>query len=220
MNNLSLDKFENGIVHYQDECLYKFTSDSIKLAKFCKIKPTDSVLDMCAGSGVIGLYAYSVNKFNKIYFNEIQDRLCELIDKNIKINKLENKAKVLCKDLKQLTLNDFDEKLDIILCNPPYFKASSKVNNDISKAMCRHEIATNLVEIISKVGELLNNKCKFYLVVPSDRLCEAVILLNKNKFEVKNMEMYHSGNKSTICLLESVKNAKSGVKIKIIKESL
>ena len=71
MNNLSLEKFENGIQMYQDETLYKFTADSIRLAKFCKIKPTDNVLDMCAGNGVVGLYAYSLKAFNKIYFNRL-----------------------------------------------------------------------------------------------------------------------------------------------------
>ena len=69
MTNLTLEHFDNGIKIYQDENLYKFTSDAIKLAKFCKIKSTDNVLDMCAGSGVVGLYAYSVKSYNKIYFN-------------------------------------------------------------------------------------------------------------------------------------------------------
>ena len=219
MTKLSLEQFENGVRLYQDESLYKFTSDAIKLAKFCKFKHTDTVLDMCAGSGVVGLYAYSINPCNKIYFNDIQTSMCELIYKNIELNNLQEICKVLCKNLNDLTLNDFDKNVDIIVCNPPYFKLNGKTNQNISKAMCRHEIATNLSQIIIKASSLIKSKGKFYLVVPSDRLCEIVGYLTENKFQVKNMEIYHSNSNATICLLESVKDAKVGVKIKIKNEN-
>jgi tRNA1(Val) A37 N6-methylase TrmN6 len=220
MTNLTLEHFENGVKLYQDENLYKFTSDSIKLAKFCKIKHSDNVLDMCAGSGVVGLYAYSITNCNKIYFNEIQPKMCELIKINIELNKLESKAKILCKDLNNLTLKDFDKKLDVIVCNPPYFKVNGKIKQDINKAMCRHEISTNLQQIIFTANTLIKSGGRFYLVIPSNRLCECVEVLMHNNFQVKNMEMYHTKGEATVCLIEGVKDAKSGVKIKILKEDL
>lgn len=220
MTNLTLEHFDNGIKIYQDENLYKFTSDAIKLAKFCKIKSTDNVLDMCAGSGVVGLYAYSVKSYNKIYFNDIQPQMCALIEKNIELNSLKDKSKVICKNLNDLTLDDFDKRLDVIVCNPPYFKVNGKLKQDTSKAMCRHEITTNLNKIISKASQLIKSKGRFYLVIPSNRLCESVVYLNKNKFEIKNIEIYHTKNHATICLVESVKDAQSGVTIKIVKENV
>ena len=71
MTKLTLEQFENGIKLYQDESLYKFTSDSIKLAKFCKVRNSDNILDMCAGSGVIGFYVYSLNNCNKVYLSPL-----------------------------------------------------------------------------------------------------------------------------------------------------
>ena len=215
MTNLSLEHFENGIKLYQDENLYKFTSDAIKLAKFCKIKPTDNVLDMCAGSGVVGLYAYSIKKFNKLYFNEIQLKMCELIEKNIKLNNLENNCKILYKNLNNLTINDFDKPLDVIICNPPYFKVNGKIKQDMEIALCRHEIATNLEQIILKAGQLIKPNGRFYIIIPSNRLCECIILLNKVKFEVKQIEIYNSNDVASVCLLECVKCGKSGVVVKI-----
>lgn len=214
-NNLSLEQFENGIQVYQDENLYKFTSDSIKLAKFCKFKSTDNVLDMCAGCGVVGFYAYSINACNKIYFNDIQLEMCDLIEKNIKLNSLQDKAKVIGKDLSDLNVKDFDGLLDVIICNPPYFKLNGKLKQDINKAICRHEITTNLSQISFKASQLLKSKGKFYLIVPSSRLCEAIIILNKNKLEVKHMEIYHSNQNTTVALLECVKCGNSGVIIDV-----
>lgn len=218
MTNLSLEHFENGIKIYQDESLYKFTSDAIKLAKFCKIKHTDNVLDMCAGCGVVGFYAYSLMPCNKMYFNEIQVSMCELIDKNIDLNDLNSKCKILCKDLNNLNLNDFEKRLDVIVCNPPYFKLNGKIKQEESIAMCRHEITTNLKQIVEKASELIKFNGKFYLIIPADRLCECIGLLNNNKFEVKQMGIYHTNSLATVCLLESVKGGKSGVKVKVFKE--
>lgn len=220
MSDLSLEQFENGVKIYQDGNLYKFTSDSIKLAKFCKFKSSDNVLDMCAGCGVVGFYAYSINPCSKIYFNDIQSQMCDLIEKNIQLNSLQDRTKVICKDLRDLSLGDFDKSLDAIVCNPPYFKLNGKINQDENKAICRHEIATNLQTIIEVASKLLKSKGRFYIVVPSDRMCECVTLLSKNGLEVKNMEIYCAKSSATICLLKSMKGANSGVDIKILKEGL
>lgn len=219
MSNLSLEHFENGVKVYQDNDLYKFTSDAIKLAKFCNIKHTDNVLDMCAGCGVVGFYSYSIVECNKIYFNEIQPEMCELINKNISLNGLAEKAVVLNKDLNDLIPNDFDKPLDVIMCNPPYFKVNGKIKADEKVAMCRHEIKTTLSQIVAKASMLIKNAGKFYIIIPADRLAECVVLLNRFGFEVKNMQIFCSKEDATVCVLENVKTGKSGLKIKIKKEN-
>lgn len=220
MTKLTLEQFENGVRIYQNEKLYKFTSDSIKLAKFCNIKHTDNVLDMCAGSGVVGFYAYSILNFNKLYFNDIQPEMCELIKKNINLNNLQNKCKIICKNLNELNIADFDKPLDVIICNPPYFKVNGKIKPNEKVAMCRHEITTNLRQIIVKAGQLIKNKGRFYLIVPADRMCETINLFGLSGFEVKKIEIYNTNDTATVCIFEAVKGAQSGVKIKILKESL
>ena len=220
MNSLSLEQFENGIKVYQDETLYKFTSDAIKLAKFCTTKHTDNVLDMCAGCGVVGLYAYSLNSFNKLYFNDIQPEMCKLISKNIDLNSLSHKSKILCKNLSDLSIKDFEKPLDVIVCNPPYFKLNGKLKQDKSVAICRHEITTNLQQIISKASELIKSNGKFYIIIPANRMCEAISLLKGKGFEVKRMEIYHTNSTATVCVLESVKSGKSGATITIVKEGV
>ena len=217
MSNLSIEYFENGVKVYQDSNLYKFTSDAIKLAKFCKLKHTDNVLDMCAGCGVVGFYAYSINPCNKIYFNEIQSQMCDLIKQNIDINHMVNKAEILNQDLNTLTLNQFDKPVDVILCNPPYFKMQGKIKENQDVAICRHEIACNLRQIIEKAGQLIKQKGRFYIVIPADRLCECIVDLANNGFETKNIEMCCHKSRVGVCLIEAVKNAKSGVVIKVFE---
>ena len=218
MTSLSLECFENGVKLYQDDNLYKFTSDSIKLAKFCNIKYTDNVLDMCAGCGVVGLYVYSICKCNSIIFNEIQPKMCELVQKNIQLNNLKDKCKVICKDLALMEVQDFDKPLDVIVCNPPYFKLNGKVKKDDKIAMCRHEISTNLSAIINTASRLIKNRGKFYFMIPADRMCEAIELCANNTFKIKRMELYQHKSQATVCLMEAIKGAKDGAKIKVLEE--
>ena len=67
IDNFKLEHFEivnpakDGLTNisiYQSEYYYKFTQDAIMLAKFCNIKHSDDVLELCAGSGVISFYTY------------------------------------------------------------------------------------------------------------------------------------------------------------------
>ena len=83
IENLKLEHFENGISIIQSDNYYKFTQDAILLANFCNIKHSDDVLELCAGSGVISFYAYSLCPYNRLYFNEIQPEMCEIIKENI-----------------------------------------------------------------------------------------------------------------------------------------
>ena len=150
IDNFRLEHFDNGISIYQSESLYKFTQDAILLAKFCNIKHTDNVLEMCAGSGVIGFYAYSLCPFNKLYFNEIQSEMCQIIEENIKFNNFKRKSKIFNCNLKELKLADFKKPLDVIICNPPYQKVTSTslVNEKKSIAIARHELEATLEDII------------------------------------------------------------------------
>lgn len=220
MTKLTIEHFENGVKIYQDENLYKFTSDAIKLAKFCKIKPTDNVLDMCAGCGVVGFYAYSITPFNKIYFNDIQQQMCDLINQNIQLNDMNEKCKVICKDLNVLSLADVDRPLDVIICNPPYFKLNGKIKQNISIAMCRHEVSTTLQKIVLKASKLLKSSGRFYIIVPASRMCECTIYLNQCGLEIKRINLCHTNNTATVCLLEAVKGGKSGVTISVLKEGV
>ena len=216
LDNFTLENFDNGISIYQSQSLYKFTQDAVLLAKFCNIKHTDNVLELCAGSGIISFYAYSLCPFNRLYFNEIQPEMCKIIEENIKYNNFKRKSKVFNSNLKDLSLNDFLKPLDVIICNPPYQKihGASKINERREIALARHEIEATLEDIIKKSAELLKDKGRLYLVHIAQRSTEICVLANKYGMEVKLMKFIFNGDKDAyLVLCEIVKGAKSGVRI-------
>ncbi len=220
-SNFKLEHFDNGISIYQCDNLYKFTQDAIMLAKFCNIKHSDSVLELCAGSGVISFYAYSLSSFNHLYFNEIQPEMCKIIEENIKFNGFKRRSKVFNCNLKDLKLADFPKHLDVIICNPPYFKAdtNSKINEKPEVAIARHEIEATLEDIIKKSSELLKDKGRLYMVHLASRSAELSSLCCKYNLQPKRMKFIFNGNKEAyLVLIEAVKNAQPGVRITKNKE--
>lgn len=78
-----------------------------------------SVLDMCAGSGCIGLSFLSRYLKSKCLFIDIDPEMESQINLNAKINSIQdNRYKVVISDLWQSIPTD--AKFDIIFCNPPY----------------------------------------------------------------------------------------------------
>ena len=221
IDNFKLEHFDNGISVYQSDNYYKFTQDAIWLAKFCNIKHTDNILELCAGSGVISFYAYSLSHFNYMYFNEIQPEMCEIIKENIAFNGFEKKSKVLNCNLKELKLADFKKPLDVIICNPPYFKLDERkqVNERREIAIARHEIEATLEDIIKKSSELLKDKGRLYIVHIAPRTTELITLCSKYNLEVKQLKFVFNGDKDAyLVLAEAVKYAKPGVRITKNKE--
>ncbi len=221
IDNFKLEHFDNGIAVYQSDNYYKFTQDAILLAKFCNIKHSDDVLELCAGSGVISFYAYSLCPFNHLYFNEIQDEMCEIIEENIKFNGFKRRSKIFNSNLKDLKLSDFKKPVDVVICNPPYFKANekSKTNEKYEIAISRHEIEATLEDIISKASELLKQKGRLYIVHLASRSAEVCALCSKYGLEVKRMKFIFNGDKEAyLTLFEAVKGAQVGVRITKNKE--
>ena len=221
IDNFKLEHFDNGISVYQSDNFYKFTQDAILLAKFCNIKHSDNVLELCAGSGVISFYAYSLCPFNHLYFNEIQTEMCEIIEENIKFNGFKRKSKIFNCNLKDLKLSDFPKSLDVIICNPPYQKANEKslINERPEIALARHEIEANLDDIIKKSSELLKDKGRLYMVHIAPRVTEIVTNCAKYNMQVKRMKFIFNGDKEAyLVLIEAVKGANSGVRITKNKE--
>lgn len=215
IDNFKLEHFDNGISVYQNDNYYKFTTDAILLAKFCNIKHSDHVLEMCAGSGVISFYAYSLCPFSKIYLNEIQPKMCDIINENIALNGFKRKSILFNYNLKELKLCDFSKPVDVIICNPPYQKLNGgKINERYEIALARHELEATLEDIIKKGSELVKDKGRFYMVHQANRSTEAIILFHKYGFEVKQMQFHYTeGKDAYLVLIEAIKGANPGVKI-------
>ncbi len=75
------------------------------------------ILDLCTGSGCIGISLATSFKNSNVTMVDISDGAIEVAKKNIRKHNLENRVKVIKKDILTDTI---DEKYDLIVSNPPY----------------------------------------------------------------------------------------------------
>ena len=211
------DLYDYNMKIWQMEEGFKFSLDSLLLAEFVNIKNENKiVIDFCTGNASIPLVLSSKYK-NKIYGIEIQEEIYNLAINSIKDNKKEKQIKIINDNVLN-TLSYFkEESIDIITCNPPYFKyqKDSIINDNKIKAIARHEIEINLEEIIKKASTILKNKGSFYLIHRSERLEEISNMLNKYNLHLKKLVPIYTTNdkNSRMVLIQAVKNGKLGLKL-------
>ncbi|MGM9834642.1 MAG: tRNA1(Val) (adenine(37)-N6)-methyltransferase [Bacilli bacterium] len=218
MSRVKNDLYDyEGLSIYQYEDKFKFSLDSILLAEFVELKESTSlIVDFCTGNAPVPLILSTKTKA-KIYGFELQKSIYDLGYLSVIENKLDNQIKIVNANLRDTFNYILPESVDIVTCNPPYFKynKNSIININDEKAIARHEIATSLEDIMVSAKYILKNKGTLYIVHRTDRLQEIINYLSKYKFAVKKLQfIYSSYDKEAIMvLIKAVKNGQIGVKI-------
>ena len=115
--------FSGQLVCRQHEKGYRFSIDSILLAHFVSsLKPESKILDLCSGSGVIGLVLAYRNPEVFITGLELQASLARLAEENIRENELSHRCSLIKGDARYISKCFKPEMFDVVVCNPPYRK--------------------------------------------------------------------------------------------------
>lgn len=200
---------------YQTRGLYRFTSDSVLLAKFAKAKANDIAADFCAGGGIVGFYFYALNQSMKsMTFFEMQKNLSNLSKASIELNALTNFSAVNCR------VQDIDAKYNnyfsLILCNPPYErKGSGFINSNGDIAACRSEVNLSLDELLQSVAKRLKFGGRLTIMHRADRLDELMYLMSHYKIQPKRLQLVQSTKRAQpyLVLVEGIRGGANGIKI-------
>lgn len=205
----------DGLKIIQNKELYRFTSDAVILANFVSAKPTESLLDLGTGSGVIAILSTSKNKLSHTVAVEIQPQMFDMARRNVTLNGLDDKIKVVNCDMKNFVC---EKEFDVVVCNPPYKKIigeRTKINVNPSKQIARHEVAITLQEICQVASKNLKFGGKFFVCLDADRVAELLFDLKSCGLEPKKMFFTQSSEKSNakIVFVQAVKGGKEGVQV-------
>lgn len=90
-----------------------------------KISPDEEVLvcDLCCGSGAIGISIASFRENTKVDLIDYYDIPQKITKKNIKVQRLEERATFIKSDLLSEVINQ-EKKYDVLVSNPPYIENS------------------------------------------------------------------------------------------------
>lgn len=176
----------DGLRIIQSSEEYRFTTDAVLLANFCREMRGKICVEFGAGSGVISILLAHKKHPKKIVAVEIQPQLADMMRRSVELNGLQDKIEVHNADLKESA--KFVRDADVVVCNPPYRRVGSgerQLKRNI--ALCRHEIAATLADVVQSAAEVLNNKGSLYLIHQSDRLGEIVAECTRRNLAVKEI---------------------------------
>ena len=179
----------------QSPSVFSFSLDAVLLADFAQPAKHDraKVVDLCAGI-------------------EIQERLVDMANRTIQVNGLEKQVSIVHGDLSDASKWIKKDTVDTLTCNPPYFAVGEKSikNPNSHLAIARHELHTNLDEVMKVSSGLLKMNGKAYFVHRPDRLIEILETMKKYRIAPKKMRLVYPkvGKEANTLLIEGIKDGK------------
>lgn len=205
--NIKLIQKENGLT---------FGTDAFLLASFIKEQRNGIAVELGGGTGIISLLCASRNKFNTIHCIEIQEDFANIIERNAKLNALDEKVISIHKDIREIKSANIGVEVEAVFSNPPYMKVDSgKRNEHDEKFIARHEVCGDIGDFCAAAKRLLKHGGYFYCVWRPDRLVDLICALRENNLEPKEMCFVHANTKSapSVVLVKAKKGAAAGVSV-------
>lgn len=208
---------KDGLKIVQNKEVFSFSVDALLLGHFAKVPKKGHIVDLCAGNGAVGLLVSERSKAH-ITMVELQERLALMAEEGVRLNDKQDQMDVLNIPLQQSLSYIPHDTVDAIVCNPPYFATSetSRQNPNPYLAIARHEIHTNLTDIMTISKQLLKTKGKITLVHRPDRLLDIIEAMTKAGIEAKTLRFIYpkEGKEANMLLIEGIKGGKkSGLKV-------
>lgn len=227
MNNITLlederiDDLQYNDLHIiQNKNLYAFTCDAVLLANFVKANFRDNMVDLCSGSGIVGILSQAKTKCKSLTCVELQEKMAKMCEKSILLNNLESKVNVINCSVQDCVNILGKENYSIVVCNPPYKKVQShKISEREEIGICKYEIKLTFKELAQSASNLLKFGGKFFFVHESCRLVEIFEDLKKVNLQPKRVCFVYPKKdaNSHIMLVEAVKGGKDGL---IVEKSI
>ncbi len=200
----------------QDTERYRFTSDSVRLARFVTAKKGERVADFCSGSGIVGLSFFAENEgVEHVTLFEADGALAEMSGRTVALNHLDDRFTVEHVRVQDIG-KQYTEHFSLILANPPYERADGGFPNaDAQKAPCRSELTLTLGELLDSAKRCLKFGGRFALIHRADRVAELLSALRARALEPKKLRFVAGGaDKNPYAVLVcAVKGGAPGVEV-------
>ncbi|HKJ04254.1 MAG TPA: methyltransferase [Geopsychrobacteraceae bacterium] len=187
---------------------YRYSLDPVLLVDFVGQTKAKKVFDLGTGAGVMPLLFSESDMIEEIVGLELQHGLAERAQRNVVLNGLENRIRIVEGDLRQIRDLFQVESFDLVVANPPYRNPGcGRVAPEDERAAARHELSGGLVDFLVAANYLLRNGGHFAVVYLAERLAELLDGMRKLRLEPKRMRSVHCrlGEPAKMVLVEGRK---------------
>jgi len=171
---------------------YRFSVDSILLARFATVRSRDRVLELGGGCGVIAMVIAAIARPRETIALEIQPRMAQLAARNARDNGLGN-LHCMCADIRAAEIPGVKQaSFDLVVCNPPFHAlGAGRQSPNRSRRQARGDTGASLVEFTAAARRYLRNGGKVATIFAAARSAELISTLRAHRLEPKRMRFVH-----------------------------
>ena len=203
----------SGIKIIQSPSVFAFSLDAVLLANFAEVNRKSRVVDLAAGNGAVGLFVARRTE-QQVTLVELQPRLADMAERSVALNGLEDRVDVVNADLADTWDYVAKDSVDVVTCNPPYFKVrpGDVQNPNTALALARHELRTNFDTVAQISAGLLKTGGKAFIVHRPDRLEELLHTLSVHQLAPKRIRFVYpkAGKEANMVLIEARRSGREG----------
>ncbi len=206
---------------------YRFSVDSLLLFSFINFPRAEEIIDLGAGAGIIGILLAKKYPDSRVMLLELQDNLTKLAERNIELNGLCERVRVIEADIRDIfTLKKqaedgigfkyLNSRYDLAVSNPPFRKLKTGLlSRGHEKAIARHEIMLSLKDLIKASNYFLRYHGRLCIIHLPERLSEIITFMRQHDLEPRRLRFVHSNlySGAKMVLIEAVKGGKPDLKI-------
>jgi len=193
----TLDTFYHGrILVRQKKMGYRFSVDAPLLASFIRARPQDELLELGCGCGIISLLL-SAKPFRRITALEVQRSLAGLAGRNVALNGLGGRVRVVRGDLRTFRPR---KKYDVVFSNPPYLKGEEgTLSPSAEKSIAKHELRCDIFDVMEATRRLLKKGGRSYFVFPERRRADFRQALERSGLRLGRLRAVRSRRSQPAC---------------------
>ena len=192
-----------GKTIFQTRGGHSITSDSAFLVETVSEQISQeniNLLELGSGNGIISIMLSHYHPKWKILGIEIQRHLVKLSQDNAKLS--ETSSTFTERDLRTFTSS---QKYDLIISNPPYFsKDKGRMSPIVERAISRHEITCNMLDIMECVKRNLKKDGSAFVLYPQNREQELYNFAKKVDLKARKKFVLDSEKKKNKIIVELV----------------
>ena len=138
-------------------------TDAVLFAQWVDVRPSDVVLDIGTGSGIIPMIL-SQKGVGRVDAIELDADSYEEARLNFSISVWNEKLNVINADIRNFA-GEADEKYDLIVSNPPYYSSDVKPIKE-KKVMARHVSTLSFKDLLLSAKKMMKDDARFAVVLP------------------------------------------------------
>jgi tRNA1Val (adenine37-N6)-methyltransferase len=171
---------------------YRFSVDSILLARFASARAGDRVLELGAGCGVVATIIAATAHPREILAVEIQPQMADLAERNARDNRLEN-LRCICADLRDRKIPGVSPAtFDLVVANPPFHaRHAGRESPNRSRRQARGGGGASMDEFVSAARRYVRNGGRVAMVFAASRSAELISTLRDHRLEPKRLRFVH-----------------------------